>query len=186
MPSIEGWKKEGEETKLAGKPGISIITQNFTNPETDKSEEYAFCRKAPGVTVMPILSNGNIIITRTFKHGLNRVVWEFPAGRKPKNVSVANQASAELSEESGLITGRMVYLGCACVAPRKFDTYEDLFVALDCKLGKPHPEPGEILEVYEITPEELWEIIRKYDGSLSGFSEIAAMRATEADLIRRS
>lgn len=183
---IVSWEKKGEETKLAGKFGVNLISQNFTNPETQMQEEYTFCRKAPGVTVLPILSNGNIVITRTFKHGSNRIVWEFPAGRKPKDVESTHQAKAELSEESGLIAGRMVYLGRACVAPRKFDTYEDLFVALDCELGKPKPEPGEILEVYEITPEELWEIIKAYDGSFSGFSEMASMRAIEAGFIKKS
>lgn len=185
-PELKPWEKTGEETKLAGKFGLSLILQEFINPTTKGATEvYAFVRKAPGVTVVPVLANGNLIITRTFKQGANRIVWEFPAGWKPKNTTSTGQAMAELSEESGLTGGVMMYLGCASVAPRKFDTYEELFVAINCTVGEPKPEPGELLEVYEMTPEELWAIIRKHDGSFSGFSEMAAMRAADGGFIRK-
>ncbi len=174
---VSSWAKEGEESKLAGKFGLGLIMQSFINPETNQSEEYAFCRKAAGVTVVPVLANGNLVITRTFKQGTNQVVWEFPAGRKPKEVAATDQAGAELAEETGLTAGEMIYLGRACVAPRKFDTHEDLFVAVECTMGTPNPGPGEILEVWEMTRDELFEILKKYDGSFSGFSEMALMRA---------
>ncbi|MFZ2187996.1 MAG: NUDIX hydrolase [Candidatus Moraniibacteriota bacterium] len=177
-PELTVWGKTGNETKLAGKFGLSLISQNFTDPSSGKDDEYVFCRKAPGVTVVPVLPNGDWIITRTFKQGANAIVWEFPAGRKPKDVSATDQAKVELTEESGLIAGQMVYLGRTCVAPRKFDTYEDLFVALNCTLGTPKPGAGELLEVHQITAGEFWKLI----GSgqfVSGFSEIAAVRAAD-------
>lgn len=175
-PEITAWAKVGEETILAKKFGLALVSQKFVNPAvTEASEEYAFCRKAPGVTVVPVLPNGNLIITKTFKQGSNTLIWEFPAGRKPKGVVADDQARAELSEESGLVPSKMVYLGRVTVAPRKLDTYEDLFVALNCTVGEPKPGPGEILEVYELTPTEFWSLTM--NGLVSGFSEIAAGRA---------
>lgn len=185
MRGVIPWAKTEGEGILAKKFGVALISQTFINPETQGAEEYIFCRKVPGVTIVPVLANGNLVVTRQFKQGLNTVIWEFPAGRKPKNISTTNQAKAELSEESGLIAGKMIHLGRACVAPRKLDSYEDLFVALDCEVSKPSPLPGEILDVYEMTPEELWKIIKLYDGSFSGFSEMAAMRAAEEGFLKR-
>lgn len=183
-PELAIWPKVGQETKLAGKFGLSLISQNFKDPSTEKDEEYVFCRKAPGVTVVPVLPNGNLIITKTFKQGANAIVWEFPAGRMPKDVSATDQASAELAGESGLTTGQMIYLGRTCVAPRKFDTYEELFVAIDCVVGTPKPSAGEILEVYELSPEEFWELIESGE-FVSGFSEMAANRAVSKGFIAK-
>ncbi|MFA6973725.1 MAG: NUDIX hydrolase [Parcubacteria group bacterium] len=177
-PDLTVWAKEGEETSLAKKFGLNLILQGFTNPANNAAEEYAFCRKTPGVTVMPVLANGNLVITRTFKQGINAIVWEFPAGRKPKNATATDQAQAELSEESGLIAGTMISLGRTCVAPRKFDTYEELFVATNCAMGEPKPEPGEILEVYEIDIIEFWHKVFSSEEIVSGFSEMVAARAT--------
>ena len=79
---IESWQKVGEESKLAGKYGLSLISQQFLDPRAEEPTEYVFCRKALGFTVVPVLTNGNLVITRTFKHGTNKIVWEFPAGMK--------------------------------------------------------------------------------------------------------
>lgn len=130
------------------------------------------------MTVVPVLVNGNWVITITFKQGSNSVVWEFPAGRKPKNVSAVDQARDELSEESGMIAGEMISLGRTCVSLSKFDTYEELCVAINCTLGKPKHGPGEILEVYEIAPGEFWKLVGAGE-IVSGFSEIAAVRAVD-------
>lgn len=181
---ITAWSKDGGEEILAKKFGLALVVQNFLDPRTQVAAPYAFCRKTPGVTVVPVLTNGDVVVTRTFKQGSNAVVWEFPAGRRPKDVAAEDQAKAELSEESGLVAGKMIYLGRACVAPRKFDTYEDLFVAIECTVGTPKPGEDEILEVYQMTPEELWEIIQQNNGSFSGFSELAVRRAGERGYIQ--
>jgi len=187
-PEITAWKKVSEETKLAGKYGLSLISQEFVNPLTEETEEYVFCRKAIGITIVPVLSNGNIMITRTFKHGKNAIFWEFPAGMNMSGKETPLQmAQVELAEESGLHSGKVIYLGSTSTGPRKFDTVEHLYLALDCEIlpGGPSPSKGEILEVFELTPEELWGIIRQGDGSFSGFSELAIQRAADKGYIRR-
>lgn len=177
------WQKVGEEMKVAGKYGVALIQQLFKNPATGMSEEFWFCRKnpidRPGYTVLPILENGNLVITRTFKHGVNRVVWEFPAGFTEKGVAADTLAPVKLSEESGLGSERIIPLGVTIVAPRKYDTYEALFVALDCvKLDRgPMPKDNNILELWELSPQEFWTIVAKADGTVSGFSEMAAWRS---------
>jgi ADP-ribose pyrophosphatase len=188
--SVMPWSKTGEEVKLAGKFGVNLISQGFTNPKTGEVDQYVFCRKGLGFTVVPVLVNGNMVVTRTFKHGVNRVVWEFPAGMKMSNQEKGTPfdlAKVELSEESGLRAGKVVYLGTTSTAPRKIDTAEHLYLALGCTVLEqgPTPEKNEILEVWELSIEELWGLIRLHDGSFSGFSEMAAMRAADLGLIRK-
>ena len=179
------WELEGEENVLAKKHGLSLISQRFINPKTAISDEYTFCTKEPGVTVVPILSDGNLVITRQFKQGSGKVFWEFPAGQLPKGGLSDDQAVAELKEESGLTAGKMVELGIASAGgPRKNKTHEYLFVALNCSISEPKPDPDEILEVFKISPGELWELIRTADGSLSAYSEMAFMRAVDRGFVR--
>lgn len=181
-PEIAEWARDGDETVLAKKFGLALVSQHFRHPITGKSEEYAYCRKTPGVTVVPVLTDGTLVITRTFKQGNGLVVWEFPAGRMSKESTADAQARAELAEESGVTPMDMVSLGIVCVAPRKFATKEALFVALDCVLGTPNPEPGEILQVCVVTTDEFWELA--LEGKVSGFSELAAHRAAATGYIQ--
>lgn len=177
------WETVGEEEKIAGKFGVTLIKKFFRNPHTSEPEEFWFCRKnpvdRPGYTVLPILENGNLLITRTFKHGVDRVVWEFPAGFTEKGVTADALAPVKLSEESGLSSDRIIPLGVTIVAPRKYDTYEALFVALGCQKreGGPQPKDNNILELWELSAQEFWTIVGKADGFVSGFSEMAAWRA---------
>ena len=176
------WLKSGDEVVLAKGHGVALVNQDFVHPLTGAVETYDFCRKSNGVTVLPLLRNGNIVVTSQFKQGADRLVWEFPAGMKakPKDDS-ASEAHIELKEESGLKTGQLDSLGTAIVAPRKFATSEELYVAIDCELlpGGPKPGPSEILELWEMTPEEFLDILDKGDGSVSGFSELAFWRASQ-------
>ena len=62
----------------------------------------------PGaVGVLPVLTDGTLVLVRQYRHPLRQVLWELPAGlRDVDGEDPAVTAARELAEEAGLVAAR--------------------------------------------------------------------------------
>ena len=62
------------------------------------------------VAIVPVTSEGELILIRQFRPVLNNYVIEFPAGLNDRGESLAEAARRELIEETGQTTGEVIFL----------------------------------------------------------------------------
>ena len=62
----------------------------------------------PGsVVVLPVLSDGRIVLIRQYRHAAGQYLWELVAGHKEPNETAATGAHRELLEETGYTARRI-------------------------------------------------------------------------------
>jgi ADP-ribose pyrophosphatase len=110
----------------------------------------------PGaVMIIPLLASGEIILERQFRYPLKRVFIEFPAGKIDKGEHPLVTAQRELKEETGYTAQSWTELGIIHNAIAYSDEHIDLFLAQQLELGQRQLDPGEFIELFKTTPQQL-------------------------------
>ena len=136
---------------------------------------YSYCETPEAVFVVPLTSDGQIVVVRQYRHPLRAWIWEIPAGAlegEPLEVG----ARRELAEEIGGSCGELVPLGWFYSSPNHLRSRNHAVLALDVELGPPNLGPTELLQVVLLDPAEAFA--RARDGGISdGQSALALLRA---------
>jgi ADP-ribose diphosphatase len=115
----------------------------------------------PGsVVVLPVFSDGRILLIRQYRHSIGRFLWELVAGRiEPKESPVA-AARRELLEETGYAARRFRRLLDLFPTPGFVSERMILFVAKELKKGVARPEDDERIDSRAFSLRELNRWIR--------------------------
>ena len=93
-----------------------------------------FVRKmSDAVIVVPFFKTGEILLQKTYKHGAQKIIIEFPAGMIEKNESAINAAARELREETGLIATKLKKVGSVLADPTGSAMKYHFFIAENCQ-----------------------------------------------------
>ena len=116
----------------------------------------------PGaVMVMPMLEDGRLVIERQYRHPMQSVVLEFPAGKRDPNEPSLRCAQRELREETGLSAKRWAFAGRMAPSVAYTDELIDLWLACDLMPGAHQRDPGEFMDVCLTTLDELEALARQ-------------------------
>lgn len=118
------------------------------------------------VGVVPLTSEGEVVLVGQHRYPLDYYSWEIPEGgclhpsignvhattsaplpAIEKESAIRAAALRELSEETGYSAARLDYLGCFALSNSVTDEVAHLFIARDLTPGEAQPEPTEILRV---------------------------------------
>ena len=75
------------------------------------SRTYVKLRSAPWVNVIAITPEQRIVLVKQFRHGIDKVTLEIPAGLVAKHESSRQAAIRELREETGYVGTKAILLG---------------------------------------------------------------------------
>ena len=95
-------------------------------------------RHAPSVVLIPIESDGRLVLIQQYRAPLDRVTWEFPAGRVDPGESVEDAARRECEEEIARVPHRLERLARFYPAPGFCD--EELIFFRVSDLTTPSPD----------------------------------------------
>ena len=129
--------------------------------------------------VIPILSDGRVIMEKQFRYAHGRVMLEIPAGKldTPEEAPL-DGAKRELLEETGAIAGKYTYLGCIAPSPALISEIIHVYMAEDITLGESKLDEGEFLEVEFYTLDELYDMVMAGEITDSK-TQIAILKARE-------
>ena len=108
------------------------------------------------VTIVPVTSNGTIILVEQFRQPVSRNVIELPAGLvgdHPNRADEALEAGArrELIEETGYDAHRLIPIASCATSPGVVNEIADFYLATDLvKVGDGGGVEGESIVVHEV------------------------------------
>lgn len=110
----------------------------------------------PGaVMIVPLLSDGRLVVERQFRYPLNRAFVEFPAGKLDPGESPLSCAVRELAEETGYRAAEWARAGILHNAIAYSTEGIEVWFARGLVAGEPSLDAGEFLDVFTTTLEEL-------------------------------
>lgn len=136
-----------------------------------------------GVTVIPVEEDGTVWCVRQFRYPFQREMLEVPAGKLEIGEKPLPAAVRELSEETGLEAGRMIYLGACCTSPGFSTEVLHIYLAMELKHGDAHPDEDEFLNVEKHSLETLTEMVMsgEIDDAKTIIAVLKARRFLEAE-----
>lgn len=110
----------------------------------------------PGaVTLVPLTSEGDLILVRQYRHPARDVLLELPAGTLSPGEDPLACAERECREEIGLRPGRLRELGAMFLAPGYSSELNHVFLATDLTPDPLSQDPDESIELVHLGPVEL-------------------------------
>ncbi|MCW5653559.1 NUDIX hydrolase [Hydrogenophaga sp.] len=110
----------------------------------------------PGaVMVIGLLDDGRVVLERQFRHPMQAVMIEFPAGKLDAGEDSLACAQRELLEETGYSAREWAFAGRLAPTIAYSDEVIDIWFARGLTAGDRRLDDGEFLDVFAASPAEL-------------------------------
>lgn len=110
----------------------------------------------PGaVMVIGLLDDGGVVLERQYRHPVQRVMIEFPAGKLDAGEGSLLCARRELQEETGYSAREWAFAGRLAPTIGYADEIIDIWFARGLTLGERQLDEGEFLDVFTASSNEL-------------------------------
>lgn len=114
----------------------------------------------PGaVAIVPITKDGRVILVRQFRHPINQVILEVPAGKLDPNEKPEACALRELAEETGFVANHLCKLTSIYTTPGFSNEIIHLYLAKDLVESDKQPDEDEFLKAEPYTPAQIHQMI---------------------------
>ena len=155
---------------------LKIRCEQVAVPDGPVIPDYYIIENRGWVGIVPLTEDKRFLINKQYKHGLGRVVLEFPAGGIDLHEdNPLLTARRELMEETGysFTDDAVEPLAHMYANPTGARTLIWWYLARDvCKTGTQKEDPVEVIENLLVTPQELLQLI--HDGSFCVQGQVAA------------
>lgn len=158
---------------------IQLDTALLPNGKTAARE---VCLHPGGVTVLPLKADGTVSLVRQYRYPLHQLLLELPAGKLEPGEDHRIAAGRELSEETGLEAGELVYLGKMYASPGFCNEELHMYLARNLRQDQSHPDEDEFLDVVSMPFQELVEQV--LSGEITDAKTVAAVLKTKLLLER--
>lgn len=121
-----------------------------------------YCLHIGAVAVLPLLSDGRVIMERQFRYAHSRVFLEIPAGKlDTPDEDPLKAAQRELKEETGAVATALTYLGEIDTTPALMNEKIYLYLAEGISFGERKLDYDEFLDVELIPLSELYGMVMR-------------------------
>jgi ADP-ribose pyrophosphatase len=135
----------------------------------------------PGaVAIMPVLSDGRILLERQFRYPVDAAMIEIPAGKLELGEDPLLCAQRELLEETGYSAKSWEFLGRIHPVISYSTEIIDIYLAKDLTMGDRSLDEGEFLDVFAATLDEMHEWIA--EGKITDVKTIISVYHLERQL----
>ena len=116
-------------------------------------------RHSGSVAVLAVQDDGRIVLVRQYRHPVNDLVWELPAGRLDEGESPEQAAQRELQEEIGHRAGDLRKIAFFYTTPGFCDEAMHVFRGTALEAAKAQGDEDERIEVQAFALPELAAMI---------------------------
>lgn len=128
----------------------------------------------PGaVVVVPLLSNGNIILEKQFRYPLHQVFIELPAGKIDAGENILVTGQRELLEETGYTADDWINLGQQHPCIGYSNEVIHMYLATGLTAGEHRRDVDEALEVFEMSFDDCLAMVQR--GEITDGKTIVAL-----------
>ena len=126
----------------------------------DGSEAIREIVRHPGaVCVIPVTKDMDVVTVKQYRYAFEQIMLEIPAGKLEPNENPLEAVKRELEEESGVVAGKIEYLGEIFTTVAIFDEKIHLYLATELEFKNAHPDEDEFLEVENIPLAKLYDMV---------------------------
>ncbi len=119
-----------------------------------------FCIHVGAVCIIPILSDGRVIMERQFRYPHGRVFYEIPAGKLDyPDEDPLSAAKRELREETGAIAGKITFLGALDTSPALISERIYMYLAEDLSFTEQSLDEDEFLSIEYAPLADLYKMV---------------------------
>ncbi len=157
---------------IAGGGMLTVKRDQVRLPNGHKSQrEYVL---HPGaVVVVPLLSNGKVIMEKQFRYPLQQAFIEFPAGKIDPGEDILITGQRELLEETGYRAVQWVKLGHQHPCIGYSNEVIHIYLASQLSAGQHQRDVDEALEVFELDFDECLAMVKR--GEITDGKTIVAL-----------
>ena len=139
---------------------LKVQKDRVTLPDGSTSERE-FIRHPGAVVILPVLDDGSILLERQYRYPLDRVFYEFPAGKIDAGEDHLDCAKRELREETGYTATDWRFVCTIHNAIAYSDEHLEIFLARGLVAGESALDDGEFLETMTASVDELLQWVRE-------------------------
>lgn len=148
---------------------VSLPNGNVTTREV--------CLHIGAVCVIPLLSDGTVLMERQYRYPHGRVVLEIPAGKlNSADEDPLEAAKRELREETGAVAAKYTYLGEMIPSPAVLSEKIQMYLAEDITFDKQELDDDEFLCIEKIHLGDLCRMVMNGDIA-DAKTQIAVLKA---------
>lgn len=160
---IEKWTKESSEYLFRDPPWLTLRKDRVRIPNGNYLDPYYILEYPNWVNVIAITKDGHIVLIKQYRHGIEEVHFEIPAGVcDPEDSSPMESAKRELLEETGYGDGIWSHWMTLCANPGTHTNRSFTYIATDVqKLQDPSLEESEDISVHLTKNDKVIEILEE-------------------------
>lgn len=138
-----------------------------------KQITYQLMEKGDTALIVPLKSNGNLVLVKEYFYAIDEYQLGLPKGRIEENEDPLKTANKELQEEIGYRAGRLDKLGVLTMSPGYLTQKTHIFLARDLEESALDGDEPEVLEVIEFPFSDFEKLID--NGQLTESRMISAL-----------
>ena len=143
-------------------PWMTVRKDSLMLPDGRVKDDSWSLEYPDWINVIAITKDGKYIFERQYRHGLDCVAWEIPAGVIEKGEKPLAAARRELMEETGFGGGKLEPFMQLCPNPGTNNNIAHTFLACGVEHeGAQHFDANEDLDVYLLTAEDVRGILER-------------------------
>lgn len=139
---------------------LTVRKDHVKLPTGAEMNDYYVLEYPDWVTVIAITEEGNYVMEKQYRHGIQKTCYELCGGTVEKNENALDTAMRELKEETGFEGGEWEFFSITAPNPAAMTNLCYTFLARGVKkTSDQNLELTEDIEVCEMTEEELLKIM---------------------------
>lgn len=156
------------------------VRQDRINLPNGSEGVYNVLELPDAVWVVPVTTDGQIVLLRHYRYPLQKWIWELPAGSIGRGDDPLATAQRELREEAGGTAAQWQFLMKSATMKGIGTEYAHLFLATGVKLGETEHEPAEVMTVHPTPAEQVFAMARA--GEIEDAISVLALLLAESRL----
>jgi ADP-ribose pyrophosphatase len=140
---------------------FSLRRDTSRSPQTGDDHHFFVLESPDWINVVPVTSDGQVVLIRQYRHGTEEVTLEIPGGMVDSSDSSPTEtAKRELLEETGYSAREMILIGSVAPNPAFLDNHCYTYLALDARpVAKPQLDGTEDIEFELVKASQIPELV---------------------------